>query len=136
MAELEEEEEGRRCTEGLEEGECSSMPLPLRFFTSPWCSKPRPLPCPCNPESPTPGRLWELVVEEGSGGDEWPRGGCVRLYVQTALAAGEWDSEGEGWGRGLLLGESVPLVCPCGRGEEMGALEEEEETVGGGRPLS
>lgn len=82
VAEVEEEEEGRRCAEGLEEGECSSMPPPppLRFFTSPWCSKPLPLPCPCGPESPTPPRLWELLVaEEGSGGDEWPRGGCVRL---------------------------------------------------------
>lgn len=41
VAALEEEEEGggRRCAVGLEEGECSSKPLPpLRFFTSPWCS--------------------------------------------------------------------------------------------------
>lgn len=76
----EDEEEGRRCAEGLEEGECSSTLPPLRFFTSPWCSKPLPLPCPCSPESPTPARLWELLVaEERSGGDEWPRGACVRL---------------------------------------------------------
>lgn len=75
-----EEEEGRRCPEGLEEGECSSMLAPLRLFTRPWCSKPLPLPGPCSPESPTALRLWELlVVEEGSGGDEWPREGCVRL---------------------------------------------------------
>lgn len=79
MAELE-EEGGRRCAEGLEEGECSSMPPPLRFFTIPWWSKALPLPCPCSPESPTPARLWEwFVAEEGSGGDEWPRGVCVRL---------------------------------------------------------
>lgn len=116
MAELE-EDEGRRCTDGLEEAECSSMPLPLRFFTSPWCSNALPLPCLCSPESPKPLRLWELFVAvEGSGGDEL-RGVCDRLYVHTALAAGEWDSEGEGWGRGLLLGENLPLVCPCGRGE-------------------
>lgn len=75
----EEEEEGGRCAEGLEEGECSSMLPPLRFFTSP-CSKLLPPLCPCSPESPTPARLWELLVaEEESWGEEWPRGVCVRL---------------------------------------------------------
>lgn len=71
LEEEEEEEGGGRCAEGLEEGECSSMTPTLRFFTSP-----------CSPES----RLWELVEGEGgegSGGEEWPRGGggggCVRL---------------------------------------------------------
>lgn len=134
-AEPEEEEEGGRCAEGLDEGGCSSIPPPLRFFTR--CSKPLPPPCPCSPESPPPGRPWELVAEDGSGGEEWARGGCVLLYVHTALAAGECDSEGEGWGRGLLLGESVPLVCPCGRSEGAGVLDDDdEEPEEGGRPRS
>lgn len=43
--------------------------------------------------------------------------------------------------RGLLLGESVPLVCPCGKGEGIGGLDEEdeveeEEAAEGGRPRS
>lgn len=127
MAELEEEEEVRQWAEGLEEGALSSVRPPLRFFTAPnWCSKTLPLPCPCSPESPTQARLWELVVGEGS-----PRGGCVRLQVQIAFVVGEWASVGEGWGWGLLLGESVPLVCPCA-----GALEDKDDALEGGRPLS
>lgn len=47
------------------------------------------------------------------------------------MAAGEWDSDGDGWGRGLLPGESEPLVCPCGRGEGAAVFDED-----GGRPLS
>lgn len=53
--------------------------------------------------------------------------------------AGECESEGEGWGRSLPLGEIVPLVCPCGWGERKGSLVEEEEEVEveeGGRPRS
>ena len=61
-----EEDEGRRGAGGLDAGGCSSGAPPLRFFRSPWCSKPRPPPC-C-PESPTPARPWEF---EGSGGDGW-----------------------------------------------------------------
>lgn len=79
-AELEEEEEGRRCTEGLVEGECSSVPPPLRFFTNPCWSKPRPPLCLCIAESPSPPLLWELLaVVGGSRGDEWLRGACVCL---------------------------------------------------------
>lgn len=52
--------------------------------------------------------------------------------------AGDWESEGEGWGRSLPLGEIVPLVCPCGWGERKVSLVEEEdvEVEEGGRPRS
>lgn len=53
--------------------------------------------------------------------------------------AGEWESEGKGWGRSLPLGETVPLVCACGWGERKGSLVEEEDDVEveeGGRPRS
>lgn len=55
------------------------------------------------------------------------------------MGAGEWESEGEGWGRSFPLGEIVPLVCPCEWEERKGSLAEEEEDVDveeGGRPRS